>query len=278
MFRGVDPGGGGPVTRRGDGHRRQDGVSFPRPEDGQAIQLVSPWASPELVEGQHGDIGEGKEGGEVQRGYRNNQLTGDAETGRLPGYHRRHGLPEGDSPGDCGPWGEYLLAVKDNQGQFYQDERDLFEAGDGTGLDGLHHHYATTLNKGHGRIERRECWAMDDQACLEYLGTVGEWPWLRSGMNVHCQRETEAGVTVQARYHIKQPGGVGGAAACGGPGPLEHGRYFPGGPEPCAQGPRTSEHGNAAPNFPLPAETGDESQSGHTGEKATGRMAGGLTL
>ena len=64
------------------------------------------------------------------------------------------------------------------------------------------HDYATTLNKGHGRVERRECWAIDDQACLEYLGTVGEWPGLRSGMKVNCRRETEAGVTVQAPYYI----------------------------------------------------------------------------
>ena len=59
---------------------------------------------------------------------------------------------------------DYLLAVKENQGQLYQDIRDLFEAGDGSGLEGLPHDYATTLNKGHGRIERRECWAIDDPA------------------------------------------------------------------------------------------------------------------
>ena len=52
---------------------------------------------------------------------------------------------------------DYLLAVKGNQGQLYQDVRDLFEGEDGLGLNGVPHDYATTLNKGHGRIERREC-------------------------------------------------------------------------------------------------------------------------
>ena len=33
------------------------------------------------------------------------------------------------------------------------------------------HDYATTLNKDHGRIERRECWTISDPACLEYLST-----------------------------------------------------------------------------------------------------------
>ena len=97
---------------------------------------------------------------------------------------------------------DYLLAVKENQGQLYQDLRDLFEAGDGTGLDDLPHDYATTLNKGHGRIERRECWAIDDPGCLDYLSTAGDWPGLRSVVKVECHRETEAGATVQARYYI----------------------------------------------------------------------------
>ena len=97
---------------------------------------------------------------------------------------------------------DYLLAVKENQGLLYQDVRDLFEAGDGPGLAGLPHDYATTLNKGHGRIERRECWAIDDPACLEYLSTAVDWPGLRSVVKVESRRETATGTTVQARYYI----------------------------------------------------------------------------
>ena len=62
--------------------------------------------------------------------------------------------------------------------------------------------YATTLNKGHGRIERRKCWAIDDPTCLEYLSTAGDWPGLRSVVQVESRRETDTGATVQARYHI----------------------------------------------------------------------------
>ena len=60
----------------------------------------------------------------------------------------------------------------------------------------------TTLNKGQGRIERRECWAVDHPACLGYLGTAGDWPGLHSVVKVECRRETEAGATAQARYYI----------------------------------------------------------------------------
>ena len=62
--------------------------------------------------------------------------------------------------------------------------------------------YATTLNKGHGRIERRECWAISDPSCLEYLSTGGDWPGLRSVVKVVGRRETETGATAQARYYI----------------------------------------------------------------------------
>ena len=82
------------------------------------------------------------------------------------------------------------------------DVRDLFEGGDGLGLNGVPHDYATTLSKGHGRIERRECWSISDPACLEYLGTAGDWPGLRSIVKVQCRRETEGSATVQARYFI----------------------------------------------------------------------------
>ena len=49
-----------------------------------------------------------------------------------------------------------MLALKENQGG--EDVRDLFEGAAEFGFEGVPHDYATTLNKDHGRIERRECW------------------------------------------------------------------------------------------------------------------------
>ena len=97
---------------------------------------------------------------------------------------------------------DYVLAVKGNQGQLYQDIGDLFQAGDGTGLNDLPHDYATTLNKGHGRIERRECWSISDPACLEYLATAGNWPGLRSVGMVRSERREGERVSVETRYYI----------------------------------------------------------------------------
>ena len=102
---------------------------------------------------------------------------------------------------------DYLLAVKENQGRLFQDVQDLFEGAEEAGFDGVPHDYATTLNKGHGRIERRECWTINDPTCLEYLSTGKEWPGLRTVVKVVGRRGMETETTVQSRYYISSLAG-----------------------------------------------------------------------
>ena len=97
---------------------------------------------------------------------------------------------------------DYLLAVKGNQGRLYEDIRDLFEGAEESGYDGVPHDFATTLNKGHGRIERRECRTISDPACLGYLITAGDWPGLRSVGVVRSERREGERVSVEWRYYI----------------------------------------------------------------------------
>ena len=97
---------------------------------------------------------------------------------------------------------DYLLGVKGNQGWLYDDVRDLFEGAEEAGYDGVPHDLATTLNKGHGRIERRECRTTSDPACLEYLSTAGDWPGLRSVGMVRSERREGDRVSVESRYYI----------------------------------------------------------------------------
>ena len=83
----------------------------------------------------------------------------------------------------------YVLALKENQGQLYEDVRDLFEGAAEFGFEGVPHDYATTLNKDHGRIERRE---FNQRPSLPRV----------LGVKVVGRRETPAGTTVQPRYYI----------------------------------------------------------------------------
>ena len=95
-----------------------------------------------------------------------------------------------------------MLAMKQNQGRLYEDLKDLFEEAEGTGFGGVPHDYATNLNKGHGRLEKRECWAISDPDCLDYLSPGREWPGLCSVVKVVGRREAERGITVQPGYFI----------------------------------------------------------------------------
>ena len=97
---------------------------------------------------------------------------------------------------------DYVLAVKGNQGRLYGDLRDLFEGAEESGYKGVPHDWATTLNKGHGRIERRECRTTSDPSCLEYLSTAGDWPGLRSIGMVRSERSEGEHVSVETRYYI----------------------------------------------------------------------------
>ncbi len=61
---------------------------------------------------------------------------------------------------------DYVLAVKQNQGQLFEDVRDLFQGAEEFGFEGVPHDFARTVEKGHRRIESRECWVVADPGCL----------------------------------------------------------------------------------------------------------------
>ena len=179
---------------------------------------------------------------------------------------------------------DYLLAVKENQGRLYQDVRDLFGGAEELGWDGVPYDYATTLNKGHGRIERRECWAISDPACLGYPSTGGDWPGLRSVVKVVGRRDTDTGITVQPRYYISSldVSAERLLEAVRAHWSIENSLHwsldvtFRGGPEPGAQRPQLPEPGHAEADIPQPVEAGNQPESGHPGQTAASRMARGL--
>ncbi len=103
---------------------------------------------------------------------------------------------------------DYVLAVKENQGQLYEGIQDLFEGAEAWGFDGAPHDHAQTLDKGHGRVERRECRVIADQDCLDYLDPQGRWPQLKAVVKVVGHRQTPEGSTSQPRYYISSLAGA----------------------------------------------------------------------
>ena len=79
---------------------------------------------------------------------------------------------------------DYVLAVKENQGQLYESIQDLFEGAEALGFDETPYDHAQTVDKGHGRVERRECWVITEPDCLDYLDPQAglcTFGWCRRG-------------------------------------------------------------------------------------------------
>ena len=61
-----------------------------------------------------------------------------------------------------GPARLYLLAVKENQGNLYDDIALFFDLAQKNEFAKVTHTYHQTVNGGHGRIEKRQCWGIEN--------------------------------------------------------------------------------------------------------------------
>lgn len=97
---------------------------------------------------------------------------------------------------------DYVLAVKDNQERLAVDVRATFTEAEQLHFKHVPHDYAKTIDKGHGRIDTRECWTIAREDYLEALRTAGAWVGLRSVAMVRATRQVGQAITVFTRYYI----------------------------------------------------------------------------
>ncbi len=98
---------------------------------------------------------------------------------------------------------DYILAVKENHEHLYEDIEHLF---------GLYLQepdprqyvadYAKTVNKGHGRIDIRECWTLSATFHQSSIRNVGEWKNLNSLVCIRRERRLKEKTEVKLRYYI----------------------------------------------------------------------------
>lgn len=94
---------------------------------------------------------------------------------------------------------DYVLAVKGNQPSLMQDIVDWFDLAEQNGFKDFEHDSYKTLDKGHGRIEKRKYYITED---IEWLEAKEEWKGLKSiGMAVRESFENDR-TTVERRYYI----------------------------------------------------------------------------
>jgi predicted transposase YbfD/YdcC len=81
--------------------------------------------------------------------------------------------------------GDYVLALKSNHKRLYDDVRTFFEEAAGRGFLGIDHDADRQVDGGHGRIEVRRCWAVED---IGWLDRRDQWPGLRSIAMIEADR------------------------------------------------------------------------------------------
>ena len=93
---------------------------------------------------------------------------------------------------------DYVLAVKDNQPILADSVRDffaLFKAAP----EKTPHTLAETVEKDHGRLETRRCYAFDQLACLH---RAEQWPGLKSFAVIESERLANGKLSTERRFYI----------------------------------------------------------------------------
>jgi len=103
---------------------------------------------------------------------------------------------------------DYVLAVKDNQQNLHEDVKELFSYAAET--DFVECDYAKTVNKGHGRIEIRECWTLsqtEQKDYFPYIRNLSAWTGFQSIAMVKSVRRIGEVSTTEVRYFISSLAG-----------------------------------------------------------------------
>ena len=97
---------------------------------------------------------------------------------------------------------DYVLAVKKNQPRLWDDIVGAFEYGERTRFSTMEHDVFETVNKGHGRVERRRCRATSAPSVVEHANDRGEWANMNRVAMIESTRWINGATSVHRRYFI----------------------------------------------------------------------------
>jgi len=97
---------------------------------------------------------------------------------------------------------DYVLSVKENQGHLYEDISVLFAIDQAHDFQYASFEYAKTVNKGHGRIDVRECWSTSNPEYLNLIRNACDWMGLKSIAMVISTRLLDVKETKTVRFYI----------------------------------------------------------------------------
>lgn len=95
--------------------------------------------------------------------------------------------------------GDYVLALKANQGSLFEDVQQVFAQAQATEFAGVEHDFNQTLDKAHGRVEIRRTWTMEQ---VEFLINADQWSHFTSIAMVQAERRINGQIERETRYYI----------------------------------------------------------------------------
>jgi len=98
--------------------------------------------------------------------------------------------------------GDYVFALKGNQGTLCADVELLFDDLEESRYSAYAHDADRDVDKNHGRIEVRHCWTLTDPSLFEHLRGAERWPELRSLIRIRSERFLGDEHSVQTRHYI----------------------------------------------------------------------------
>ena len=95
--------------------------------------------------------------------------------------------------------GDYVLALKGNQGNLFEDVQQIFEWAQSQAFKDIEHDFYERIEAGHGRIEKRRCWSLGH---VEWLVDADKWAQFNSIAMVESIRRCDGQTTREVRYYI----------------------------------------------------------------------------
>jgi predicted transposase YbfD/YdcC len=98
--------------------------------------------------------------------------------------------------------GDYALALKENQGNLYEEVKATFALAEKDRFTNVQHEADQIIGKDHGRLEIRKYWTISDPAILAYLDPEKRWSGLRGIGMVRAERRIDQEISLETRYFL----------------------------------------------------------------------------
>lgn len=98
--------------------------------------------------------------------------------------------------------GDYVFALKANHPQLHQEVVDWFAWASERDFRDLDHTFHETVNKAHGRLEIRQCYALSDPHAFQALAYYDGWAGLHSIAVVYRERRLPDRIQAETTYFL----------------------------------------------------------------------------